>query len=113
MPFDCPIDFFRDRRSRIQDCSSANRKWKIQCVSQSIGKEELGDGEAAIRFTDSENILRIEFGADDHVMMQMHASLWFACATRRIEPKCRSIRTDRLRLQMSRSSCHQLRENMC
>src|SRR5262249_36564693 len=73
--FDCAKNFFRYRRPGTQDRRGTDRKWEVQCVSESIGKEELGHAEATIGFTDSEDIPGVEFGAHHHVVMQVHTAL--------------------------------------
>ena len=112
MLLDDAINVSRDWRSTIEDARGAYAEWEIKSVAESIGKKELGHTEASIGLAYSKNILGVQFGAEDHIVVQMNAALRLAGAAGRVEPKCRSIRTRGLCLKFRRCLRHQLRQAM-
>ena len=66
-------------------------------VAKSVGEEQLGGAEAAIGLAHAEHALRVRLGADEHVVLQVHAALGTAGAARGIQPERHRVPVRRLR----------------
>ncbi len=97
----------RRRRTRPQNRRRADAKRKVHAVAEAVREEQLGDAETAIVGRDAQDRFRVQLGAHDHVVMQMHASLRETGAARRVQPEGGIVRARRLRLEIARRLRHQ------
>src|SRR4030095_14976749 len=79
-------------------------------LAETVGEKQFGYAEAAIGRGHVEDALPVQLRADDHVVLQVNASLWKAGATGGIEPERRIILARRLSLEFRRRLRHQFVE---
>ena len=75
------------RPPRIQDRGSADVEREVQVVSEPVGEEELGGRKGDVLRPDAQDRAGVQFGAVDHVVVQVHRPLGKAGAPRRVQPE--------------------------
>src|SRR5262249_38222931 len=103
-------DGLSGRTARRKDRGSTAGKRKIAGVAQAVGEKQPSDAEAAVVFIHPEDALRVQLGTNDHVVMQMNASLGGTRAAGGIEPECSFILARWLGGEIWRRRAHDLIE---
>src|SRR5581483_714946 len=93
MPLDGGKNISRVRFAGQENAGRSYREREIQAVSETIGKEQLGDAETAILLGHAENALCVSLGGDNHVVLQVNTGLRGSGRARRKQQERRIIFT--------------------
>ena len=98
----------RSRAVGRKDRGRATGKRKVSGVAQAIGEEKTRDTVATVGFAHAQDALRVEFGANDHVVMKMHATLGRAGAAGGVKPEGSVVLAGRFGFELGGRIVHQV-----